>query len=288
MTDALAARKETAVRWFEALRDEICASYEELEREYAGPLQKRPAGTFERKAWKRTDLGVSDGGGGVASTLKGRLFEKTGVNVSAVSGVLPKEFAAAIPGADKDPRFWAAGISLVAHPWSPHVPAVHFNTRFIVTTKAWFGGGGDMTPALPVAEDTAAFHGAFKAACDKHDSAYHPRFKKWCDEYFFIPHRGEPRGVGGIFFDNLDSGNWDRDFAFVQDVGRAFHDAVPVIYRRRMNLPWSAAEREALLVKRGRYAEFNLIYDRGTLFGLKTGGNIEAILMSLPPEAKWP
>jgi coproporphyrinogen III oxidase len=286
--DPLIPRKAEAAAWFEHLRDEICASYEALEKEYAGPFKEKPAGVFERKSWKREDLGGGDGGGGVTAVLKGRLFERVGVNVSTVWGSFSKEFAAQIPGAAGDPRFWASGLSLVAHPWSPLVPAVHFNTRFIVTTKAWFGGGGDMTPAYPDAKDTADFHAAFKAACDKHDPAYHPKFKKWCDEYFFIRHRNEPRGVGGIFFDNLDSGNWKEDFAFVRDAGRAFRDIVPIICRRHMDAPWSAAEREALLVKRGRYVEFNLIYDRGTLFGLKTGGNVDAILMSLPPEVKWP
>lgn len=286
--DTLDRRKENATRWFERLRDEICASYEALEKEYAGPLKDKPAGTFERKAWTRPDLDGSDGGGGATAVLKGRLFERVGVNVSKVWGRLSSEFAPVIPGAAEEARFWASGISMVAHPWSPFVPAVHFNTRFIVTAKTWFGGGGDMTPTFPDAKDTADFHAAFKAACDAHDPAYYPKFKKWCDEYFFIKHRNEPRGVGGIFFDNHDTGDWGDDFAFVQDAGRAFRDVVPRIYRRHMNKGWSTAEREALLYKRGRYAEFNLLYDRGTLFGLKTGGNIDAILMSLPPEVKWP
>jgi len=280
-------KKQKASDWFEDLRTSICQTYEQLEQDYAGPYTDRPAGKFVRKSWQRSDADGSDGGGGVTAVMAGRLFERVGVNVSTVHGAFSEEFAKAIPGADKDPRFWASGVSLVAHPWSPHVPAVHMNTRFIVTTKAWFGGGGDMTPTFPDDTDTKAFHGAFKTACDKHDPAYFPKFKKWCDDYFFIKHRNEPRGVGGIFYDNLDSGDWDADFAFTRDVGRAFRDIVPKIYRRDMDKPWTEEERDALLYKRGRYVEFNLIYDRGTLFGLKTGGNVDAILMSLPPEVKW-
>lgn len=280
-------KKNRASAWFEELRTSICSSYEQLERDYAGPYSSRAPGKFERKSWQREDLGGGDGGGGVTAVMEGRLFERVGVNVSTVHGTFSEEFAKTIPGAEEDPSFWASGISLVAHPWSPHVPAVHFNTRFIVTAKSWFGGGGDMTPTFPDDQDTKDFHHAFKTACDKHDPEYFPKFKKWCDQYFFIKHRNEPRGVGGIFYDNLDSGGWDADFAFSQDAGRAFRDIVPKIYRRHMDQPWSEEERDALLYKRGRYVEFNLIYDRGTLFGLKTGGNVDAILMSMPPEVKW-
>jgi coproporphyrinogen III oxidase len=277
------ARKETASAWFAELRDRLCAEFEKIEDEATGSLSDRPAGRFERTSWERPG-----GGGGTMSVMRGRVFEKVGVNISIVHGEFSPEFAKNMPGADKDPSFWAAGVSLVSHMHSPLVPAAHMNTRFIVTAKNWFGGGGDLTPTYPIDADTADFHGAFKDACDTYDPDYYPKFKNWCDEYFFLPHRDEPRGVGGIFYDSLSTDNWDTDLAFTQDVGLAFLDAYPRIIRRHMNEPWTEEQRDELLIKRGRYVEFNLIHDRGTLFGLKTGGNTEAILMSMPPEVKWP
>jgi coproporphyrinogen III oxidase len=274
--------KEPARLWFEALRDRICAALEAIELAF-GP----DPGRFEQKPWSR-----DGGGGGIISLMHGRVFEKVGVNVSTVWGEFSPEFRAQIPGAADDPRFWASGISVVAHMRSPRVPAAHFNTRMLVTTEGWFGGGGDLTPMTPgsaeAVEDAASFHAAFRDACDRHDPSYYPTFKEWCDRYFFLPHRNEPRGAGGIFFDRHRTADVASDFAFVRDVGEAFLDVFPRIVRRRMHEPWTAAEREHQLVRRGRYVEFNLIHDRGTLFGLKTGGNVEAILMSLPPEVKWP
>ncbi|GAB4145981.1 MAG: oxygen-dependent coproporphyrinogen oxidase [Sphingomonadales bacterium] len=285
--DVLAARKRQAATWFETLRDRICAAFEAIEDSAQAPAGIAP-GRFTRKAWQRQNGDGSPGGGGVMAVMKGRVFEKVGVNVSTVEGRFSPEFAASIPGADVDPSFFATGISLVAHMRSPRVPAVHMNTRFLITSRAWFGGGADLNAPAPQARDTADFHAAFKAACDQANPDYFASFKAWCDEYFFIKHRNKPRGEGGIFYDYLDSGDWEADFAFTRAVGQAFVDIYPKLVRRRMDEPWTEAEREQQLVYRGHYAEFNLVYDRGTLFGLKTGGNIEAILMSLPPETKWP
>ncbi len=276
-------QKEKAVKWFQTLRDQICAAFEKIEEEAVD--DSREPGKFEQSTWDRE----GGGGGGTMSLMRGgRVFEKVGVNISTVHGEFTPDFAQTMPGAQNSPNFWASGISLVAHMQSPHVPVVHMNTRHIITEKSWFGGGADMTPFYPIDEDTIDFHAAFKQACDQHNPDYYPQFKAYCDQYFYIHHRQEPRGVGGIFYDNLNTGNWNDDFAFTQDVGKAFLEIYPKIVRRRMTQPWTVEERKYQLQRRGRYVEFNLVYDRGTLFGLKTGGNIDAILMSLPPVVEWP
>ena len=276
-----AARQARVSAWFEALRDEICAAFEAIEDEVQDG--ETPPGRFARKPWERPG-----GGGGVIAIMRGTVFEKVGVNISTVHGTFSERFRHKVAGAAEDGRFWASGISVVAHMRSPLVPAVHMNTRHIVTSRWWFGGGTDLTPTDADERDTAEFHAVLERACARHDAAYYPRFKAWCDRYFFLPHRGEPRGVGGIFYDDLNSGDWEADFSFTRDVGRAFLEVYPAIVRRRMGEPWTEAQRERQLVRRGRYVEFNLLHDRGTRFGLETGGNTEAILMSLPPEARWP
>ncbi|MCM8557142.1 oxygen-dependent coproporphyrinogen oxidase [Sphingomicrobium sediminis] len=281
--EALDTQQQAARDWFEDLRTRICNAFEEIEAEAGSDAR------FDFLPWEREDADGGDGGGGVRGIMKGKVFEKVGVNVSTVGGSFSPEFASQIPGAEEDPRFFATGISLVAHMANPHVPAVHMNTRFLTTTKRWFGGGADLNPAIAYDEDTEAFHARLRAACAAHDPTYYERFKKWADDYFHLPHRGVDRGVGGIFYDRLDAEGdlFDPHFAFTRDVGEAFLDIFPQIVRKRMDSEWTDEDMGKLLDFRGRYVEFNLLYDRGTLFGLKTGGNIDAILMSLPPLARW-
>jgi len=276
----LDGQQQAARTWFESLRDRICAEFEAIEAESGSDAR------FDYRSWDRKDPDGAPGGGGVRGVMKGRVFEKVGVNVSTVGGRFSEEFAKTILGAGEDPSFFATGISLVAHMANPHVPAVHMNTRFLTTTRRWFGGGADLNPAIPYEEDTEAFHARMRAACAAHDPTFYPRFSKWAEEYFWLPHRKRSRGVGGIFYDRLE-GHFEEHFAFTRDVGEAFLDIFPLIVRKRMKSPFTDADIDRLLEFRGRYVEFNLLYDRGTLFGLKTGGNIDAILMSLPPLAKW-
>lgn len=275
-------KKNKMSEWVSTLQSHFIETFEQIERDASLEQYEDPPGKFMKKTWP-----FKGGGGGTMAVLQGRVFEKAGVNVSTVYGEFSEEFRSQIPGADENPEFWASGISLVIHPRNPHVPIVHMNTRMIVTQKLWFGGGADLTPCFPIEHDTRDFHVAFQETCDRHGSDYYDKFKKWADEYFYLPHRGEPRGVGGIFYDYHNSEDWDSDFAFTKEVGETFAKIYPDIVRRHFDKPWTEDDRKVQLAKRGRYVEFNLLYDRGTQFGLKTGGNVEAILMSMPPVVEW-